>query len=414
MINKVHIYNNKTDLIKNRAISLWVNEIPGGNRAAQMNSPIYLTKLLCVGTLSALLFLFCSLPGRSQSADSWNIFRGDPSLSGYTSARLRFPMELKWTFQSDDALVAAPVVGDDAIYAGSIGGFIYAISWEGKLKWKFETDNSIEAPALYLDGKVYVGDFSGSLYALDAKSGKLVWKYATENQIMGSPNYVFVNGELRILVGSYDYFLHCIDAETGKAVWKYESDNFINGAPAIANNLAIFGGCDGFLHLVDVRNGQASDKIEVATYIASSVAIASELVYTGDYDGFFSCIDISKKEIKWQFENRSSNLPILASPAIRGNKIVIGGQDKFVRCFDNQGEQDWSFNAGGRIDASPVIVRNTVLATTMDGMLYALNLNNGSEIWSYEIGSAIAHNPAVTNGRIIVGARDGNIYLFEE
>ena len=72
----------------------------------------------------------------------------------------------------------------------------------------------------------------------------------------------------------------------------------------------------------------------------------------------------------------------------------------------------WSFNAGGRIDASPVIAQDKVIAATMDGMLYILNLNNGKEEWSYEIGSAISHNPAVIDGYIVLGARDGYVYCF--
>jgi outer membrane protein assembly factor BamB len=72
----------------------------------------------------------------------------------------------------------------------------------------------------------------------------------------------------------------------------------------------------------------------------------------------------------------------------------------------------WSFNAGGRIDASPVIVRDKVLTATMDGMLYMVGLESGSETWSFEVGSAITHNPAVISGYIVLGARDGNIYCF--
>jgi hypothetical protein len=76
--------------------------------------------------------------------------------------------------------------------------------------------------------------------------------------------------------------------------------------------------------------------LEVATYIAGSVTVADGLAYTGDYDGLFSCIDLNKKKLKWQFDNPSSNLPIIASPAVSNKKVVIGGQDKYLRCFDDQ------------------------------------------------------------------------------
>ena len=351
----------------------------------------------------------------SQSTSEWNIFRGDPSLSGFSNAQIKTPLELKWTYQTDDAIVAGPVIGANTVFVSSIGGVVYALDLAGNLKWKFETDNSIEAPALYMEGKVYVGNLSGVLFALDAQTGKLIWKYETENQIMGSANYFYQNSKIYLVVGSYDYFLHCVDASNGKMVWKYESDNFINGAAAIADNKAMFGGCDGFLHMVSVEKGIAEHKLEVSTYIAGSVAISDNLVFTGDYDGLFSCIDLADKRIKWQFDNPSSNLPILGSPSITKDVVVIGGQDKKLRCFSkNTGNELWNFNAGGRIDASPVISGNSVIAVTMDGMLYIVNLFDGKEIWSYEIGSAMAHNPGVINNSVVVGARDGNVYYFEK
>jgi hypothetical protein len=146
----------------------------------------------------------------SQTSTEWNIFRGDQSLSGYSHTKIKFPMDLSWTFQTEDAIVAAPVIGDNSIFVSSIDGLVYALDFSGKMIWNFEADNSIEAPALFLNGRVYVGDFSGYLYCLDAKSGKLIWTYETENQIMGSPNYVYLKNQLHILVGSYDYFLHCV------------------------------------------------------------------------------------------------------------------------------------------------------------------------------------------------------------
>lgn len=363
------------------------------------------------GLLVIALF-FLGKPAISQRADQWPVFRGDAALRGFSDKKMEFPLELKWTFQTDDAIVAGAVIGNNTIFVSSIGGYVYALDFTGNLIWKFKTENSIEAPALFLDNTVYIGDLSGYLYALEAKTGKEIWRYEAENQIMGSANYFTHSGKTFVVVGSYDYYLHCVDAETGKLVWKYEADNYINGAAAVAGNRALFGGCDGFLHVVNLESGTASAKIEVATYIAGSVAVADNLAYTGDYDGLFSCIDLNNKQIKWQYDNPKSNLPILASPAIFNGKVVIGGQDKYLRCFDNNGKEIWSFNAGGRIDASPVIVGNNVITATMDGWLYALNLSDGTKIWSYEIGSAMSHNPAITNNNLVVGARDSHVYFF--
>jgi len=365
--------------------------------------------------LLPVLFILCMgiLPAWSQSGKTWPIFRGDAQLSGISNARIQLPLKLKWTYLADDGIAGAPIIADGKIFVGSIGGTMYALNMKGEPVWSYEMDNSIEAPALYHNGQVVIGDLSGFLYSLEAKTGTLTWKYETENQIMGSPNYFSQGGKSYFVVGSYDYFLHCVKAESGEVSWKYEADNFVNGSSAIGNGMAMFGGCDGLLHLVDVSDGTSKSRIEVATYVAGSVAIRDGLAYTGDYDGKFSCIDLNKKEIKWSWKNPKSNLPILGSPSITGDKVVIGGQDKFMYCFNRyNGTMHWSFNAGGRVDASPVIARDKVIAATMDGMLYVLDLNNGGELWSYEIGSGISHNPAVINGYLVLGARDGNIYCF--
>ena len=367
-----------------------------------------------------ILYLICLLtvaPGQllGQLQNEWPIFRGDPTLSGESRARIKTPLELQWVFQADDAFVAGPVISDDKVYVSSVTGTVYAISLAGQLVWKYETDNSIEAPALVLDGKVYIGNLSGKLYCLDAQTGVPIWIYEADNQIMGSANYFEFNNKKYIVVGSYDFFLHCIEAESGRGVWKYESDNFVNGAAAIGRGLAMFGGCDGYLHMVNVENGKSQAKLEVATYIAGSVTINGNLAFTGDYDGLFTCIDLDNNTIKWQYDNPSSGLPILGSPSVDDKRVIIGGQDKYVRCFEKEnGREVWSFNAGGRIDASLVIVRDLLIAVPMDGMIYILNVENGSEIWSYEIGSAMAHNPAVINGHIVVSARDGGVYCFDK
>ncbi|MDH5400040.1 MAG: PQQ-like beta-propeller repeat protein, partial [Cyclobacteriaceae bacterium] len=187
-----------------------------------------------------------------------------------------------------------------------------------------------------------------------------------------------------------------------------------NGTPAVGQGAAFFGGCDGYLHMVNLETGELRKQIELATYIAGSTALSGNFAFTGDYDGLFTCTNIETGKVKWQWDNPESSLPILASPAITEKVVVIGGQDKHIRCFSkSSGALLWSFNAGGRVDASPVVVGGKIIVSTMDGMVYVLKLQTGEELWSYEIGSAIPHNPAVVNGRVILAAGDGAVYCFE-
>ncbi|MCK5529539.1 MAG: PQQ-binding-like beta-propeller repeat protein, partial [Kiritimatiellae bacterium] len=53
-----------------------------------------------------------------------------------------------------------------------------------------------------------------------------------------------------------------------------------------------------------------------------------------------------------------------------------------------------------------------VIAASLDGRLYILNLDDGRKIWQYEIGSELTGSPAVTGGMIFVGSKDGTLYIF--
>ena len=360
-----------------------------------------------------VLLLGCFNSSDGQSRNSWPLFRGNQQLNGVSESELPIPMKLLWTFHTGDNIKSAPVVDRQRVVVGSTDGHVYCLDLNGDLLWKFNTGNAIEAPALIHENTVYIGNMDGILYAFDLDTGKERWKYETENQIIGSANWWNSGKTTYILVGSYDYNLHCVDAGSGKGVWKYESDNFINGAAACYEGKAFFGGCDGFLHIVDIVTGKIEKKIDVATYVPGSPAVEKDKAYLGDYDGRFFQVNIDKDITVWEWKDENTTLPFIASPAMKGNRIITANHNKFIYCFDKYtGRVLWKYNSANRVEASPVIAGDKVIVANMRGDLILLNEADGEELWKYEIGSQIINNPAVAGGRIYAGAFDGVVYCF--
>jgi outer membrane protein assembly factor BamB len=332
-------------------------------------------QLLLLGAVAALADLPQPPPyegwGPVQGKFPVGESRGNQALTGVVPGSLPDKVKQLWSFKAGDEIKGSPVVAGNTVVVGGMDGVVYALSTEGKLLWKFETGNGIEAAALILNNTVYISNLTGVLYALDLGSGKEKWKYATEGQISGAANWWKTGSSLRILVGSYDYYLHCVDAATGKSIWKYESDNFINGAAACVDGTALFGGCDGYLHAVDIATGSAAFKINVATYVPGSAP---------------------------------------SSGAIAGDRVVTGSRDKHVYCFSrSDGKLLWRYNAGEKVDASPLIIGDRVLVANMRGDLLLLKLNDGSPVWTYETGTPLFGNPATGGGRIYTAGQDGTI-----
>ena len=67
-----------------------------------------------------------------------------------------------------------------------------------------------------------------------------------------------------------------------------------------------------------------------------------------------------------------------------------------------------------RVDSCPVVVGERVFVAAYDGRLYALDRKTGEKMWSYEAGGRFDASPAVAAGRLVIGNKDGTLYCFGE
>jgi len=363
----------------------------------------------------------------------WPIFRGDSSLNGIAVGSLTDNLPLSWSFKTKGEIRSSAVIGDGLVFFGSDDGYIYAVEQKtGQKAWSFQTKDAVEAPPCLINDMVVVGSLDSFLYALDAKTGKLKWKYQTAAEISGSANWFRPNKKntILILIGSHDNKLHCINAATGKAVWTYKSDNYINGTPAVISikvapntktsggkqigpvtEMVVFGGCDAKLHVLSALDGKLIRQIDCGAYIAGSAALANGLAFVGNYEDTFLCADINTGNIVWRYKNEGD--PFYSSPAVGEKRVVVGGRDNRLYCFNQKnGKPLWTFAAKGGIDSSPVICDGKVIVGSDDGRLYMVTLSDGKQVWSYEIGQAITASPAVAGGMVFVGSEDGSLYAF--
>ena len=356
--------------------------------------------------VSLLLFEFAC----AQTSTSWPNYRGNPVLNGVSNSHFKPPVKMGWSFNAGDEIKSSPIIAENMIFVGSMNGFLYALDLNGKLQWKFKTDASIEAPPAFVRKTVVVGSMDGTVYALDYKTGKLKWKYKTEGQIAGGANWMTDGTGVFVLVPSYDYNLYCIHLETGKLRWTSQTDNYLNGTPATDNRRIVIGGCDSYVHILDTTTGKNTAKVGIGTYVAESTAISSNLAFVGDYDGGFTCVDLLTNKVKWKFNNPRA-VPFLSSPAVSGNRVIIGSTDKKLYCFHKEtGEILWSYQTFGRIESSAVIVRNRAVICSNDGVIHFVSIEDGKKIATYELGVAMKSTPAFIDNLMVVGGKDGKIY----
>ncbi|MGA1823145.1 MAG: PQQ-binding-like beta-propeller repeat protein [bacterium] len=365
---------------------------------------------------ACILKAFAGIAKTLPQNPSWPIFRGDSRLSGLCDVQLPDDLHLLWSKKIGEEIKSSPVIGHGRIYIGSDNGKVYALSlMKGETLWEFATGDMIEASPLLVGHTVFVGSLGGTFYALSANDGKLQWSIPIGSRIAGSANWLPSpdGGSAWIFIGSYDNTIYCIDSHAGKKVWAYKTDNYINGTPSVHKGKVIFGGCDAKVHVVSSTDGKAIGIIDTGSYIPGSIACADTYAFVGNYANTFLCIDILSKKIVWAYGDEERGSPFFSSPAISGDRAVIGCRDGFLYCINRKnGKRIWSFRSRGEIDSSPIICGDKVVVGSNDGRVYMLSLADGKKIWSYEIGAAITSTPAAVPGTMVISAEDGLIYAF--
>src|SRR4029079_7209866 len=117
--------------------------------------------------------------------------------------------------------------------------------------------------------------------------------------------------------------------------------------------------------------------------------------------------------IVWTYHDPQRNQPVRAAAAVSDQIVVFGGQGKEIYGLNiADGSEKWKLPAKARVESSPIIARDRVVAATTAGKIYILALASGEVKWEYDAGGSFVASPAVADGKFILGNTDGSLYCF--
>jgi outer membrane protein assembly factor BamB len=151
--------------------------------------------------------------------------------------------KVRWTYETDDRVVAAPAHSGGTIYVGTNGGRLYAINARtGRLRWRAESFSRFgrreyfyATPAVAY-GRVFIGNTDGTIYAFGARSGRLLWARQAGTYVYAAPAV----WRKTVYVGTWDGWFTAYDASTGRIRWRFDSPGGIMGAPTVMAGLVYF------------------------------------------------------------------------------------------------------------------------------------------------------------------------------
>lgn len=360
---------------------------------------------------------------QSPGPTSWPSYRQGPLQQGVAGGK--FPAKFKqlWKYPAPDGIASTAAIVSDRVYCGMFSGDLVCLDKKsGELIWTYRSianpDPKSFAPGFrssptVTEDAVYLGDEDGVFHAIERETGKQRWTFPTGAEIISS---AAIDGD-HVIFGSYDSSLYCLNGKTGEKVWDFMTQDRVNCSPAIAEGFTFVAGCDEHLRVINLKDGSEEADIPLETYLIASPAVWGDQLYVGTHNGEVLAVNWKNKTIDWRYVSGKEGKPIHGSAAITKDVLVVGGQDKKVRCIDRaNGNEQWTYATRGQVDSSPAIVDDRVFIGSNDGSLYALSLTNGKELWKEQLGRRITAGPAIGEGVLVVGTEmsDGFLYCYGE
>jgi len=294
--------------------------------------------------------IFATMAGKVYSVDSiTGAVRGEPiKMVETSSGGLSCIPSCGGQQTRAIATYASPVVSGDLVYIGGVDGRVYAYQFaDGKLKdqvlWTYprqETLNgSIVGGMIVANDKLYFASADGIIYALTAAEGYLEWSYNIGKKVWSAPA---VEGDT-LYIGAFDNKVYAIDAATGTKKWEFETEGAISSTPIVDEGM----------------------------------------IFIGSYDRHIYALDTNGKMV-WKFP------------------VTDEGEDE---------PQNWFW-------AKPLIADNILYAPCLDGKIYALDALNGNLVNTFDVGGAISSSPVLVDNTMVVAStnlakRTSHVYAIE-
>jgi outer membrane protein assembly factor BamB len=281
-------------------------------------------------------------------------------------------------------IYSTPVLDGDLVYVGGYNGKIYAISWSKRAReWKYpygEDDylQPIVGGAVVSGGKVYFGCSDGKVYALDAATADWEWEFETGDKIWATPA---IDGDT-LYIGSFDKKLYALDIITGEEKW--------------------------------------SEPFETEGTIVSTPLVYDGTVYIGSFDRHLYAIDSTSGEQTWQFpvegevESKPKNW-FWAKPVIYNNTIYAGNLDDKVYILNAEtgAEVVDAIDLGSPVSSSPVLVGNSIVVATEEGVVYAIDTASNVQKKLVDLEEKIFASLFASDGVVYVHTDEDSLYAVD-
>ncbi len=281
------------------------------------------------------------------------------------------------------------VVSDDAMFLGSMGGKLVALS---------------TANGAHLEG------FTDYAVTSSVTSGFGCSQSTAAVPIYGTP---VVTGELVYFTG-YNGKVYALNAVSGALRWVYPREGSLQqivGGVAVSDGIVYFAAADGTVYALDAETGDRKWELAIGSKVWSTPVVSGDIIYIGSFDKKLYAIN-SDGTRKWEFATEGA---IVSSPQLYNSTVYVGTFDRHIYAINSDGSLKWKsdFIAGKWFWAGLVVNNGTIYAPGLDGMVYVVNAATGEKIAESDLGAPVSSSPVTIGSLVIVVTENGVVYSID-
>ena len=141
------------------------------------------------------------------------------------------------------------------------------------------------------------------------------------------------------------------------------------------------------MRALGAADGKEKFVSDIGALAPGSPAVLGDRIVIGTDEGHVLCMPRDGGKPLWEFDGVADHAMVYGSPATAEGIVVVGAHDRNVYGLDlSSGALKWKFPTRGDVDASPLISAGRVYVASRDKHLYVLDLQSGRELWKFNRG----------------------------
>ena len=328
-------------------------------------------------------------------------------LSGMAAAQESFPYTLQWKHFTRTPATAL-TWRDSLVYVGDGEGRVSALRQEdGGQVWQRRGYGPLRQPLVLAGGQVLVADAWGRVEVLEASAGAPIW--SAQRQGWGEAGVVVEGG--RVYLGSADGWLYALSGADGSEVWRLHTGDARPSRPWVGQDQLYTAARPGQLLQLDLATGVRLGQADTESPVVAGLVGAGDRLVVGGEDGYVRAYRRQNLAPLWQ---QRLGAPLQAEPLWAQDRLVCLAGNGWVYGLDpGKGEVKWRLDLEGK-GSGPLVLgpAGEVLVATDQGQILALDARSGRLRWRQQVLARGGLYLQTDGPWLYAGAADGYLYAF--